>query len=102
MEYIKGTFCFLALVSWGYTAIGYVGCKDAGIPYPEWFYPAAAAAVVTLIILIVCLIYEILTAATKPRRTKRDRRRRNRCLGVVRYEDGSWVCVRDDVEEEEY
>ena len=100
-EFIKGTFCFLTFTSWAYTTTALMACQSAGLPYPDWFYPASAVAVVTFSILLGCLVYDILTHEAPRHRSRRARRRKNRCLGVVRYENGRWVCVPDVSENEE-
>lgn len=73
------------LISWGYTMIGWISFREAGIPLPEWWYPAAATAILTLIIaLCVCV------QSAKSGRGKRDPRR----LGVIRYDPDTemWYC----------
>lgn len=73
------------LISWGYTLIGAAANLGAGIPLPEWWYPAAATAILTLIItLCVCV------QSAKSGREKRDPRR----LGVIRYDPDTetWYC----------
>jgi hypothetical protein len=43
----KGVFGFATFVSWAYVSTGLIACQAAGIPYPDWWYTAAAVAVVT-------------------------------------------------------
>lgn len=101
MEFIKGAFGFITFVSWAYTTTALVACQSADLPYPDWFYPASAVAVVTFFVLIGVLVYDILTSGAPGHRGRRARRRKNRCLGMVRYVDGGWVCVPDVTEDEE-
>lgn len=100
MEYIKGTFCFITFVSWAYTTTALIACQAAGLPYPDWFYPACAVAVVTFFVLFGLLVHDILKEMPR-HRSRRARRRDKRYLGVIRYVDGGWVCVRDTGSDEE-
>ena len=100
-EFIKGTFCFLTFTSWAYSTMALIGCGELNIPYPDWFYPASAVAVVTFLILLGCLVYDILKSDMPRHISARARRRKHRCLGVVRYENGRWICVPDNAEDEE-
>lgn len=100
MEFIKGAFCFITFVSWAYTTTALIACQTASLPYPDWFYPACSVAVGTFFILLGVLVHDILSSGGRYR-SRRARRRDNRCLGVIRYVDGGWACVREDNDDEE-
>ena len=101
LEFIKGIFGFLTFTSWAYTTTALMACQSAGLPYPDWFYPASVVAVVTFFILLGCLVYDIMKSAMPRHISARARRRKHRCLGVVQYENGRWICVPEDAEDEE-
>lgn len=101
LEYIKGIFCFTTFVSWAYTTTALIACQSADLPYPDWFYPAATVAVVTFLILVWVCVHDILTNEMPRYSTRRIRRRNARCLGVIRFVDGSWMAVRENEEGEE-
>ncbi len=84
MEMVLG---FTGMVSWGYTLIGWMSFRAAGIPLPAWWYPACATALLTAVVTIwVCV--------ERCRSTKRMPKGDPRRLGVIRFdsETGEWYC----------
>lgn len=78
---------FAGCVAWMYTLTGAAANLGAGIPLPEWWYPACAVSVLTVLI-AVCVCVD--SCRTTKRMPKDDPRR----LGVIRYnpETGEWYC----------
>lgn len=98
----KGIFGFATFCSWAYASTGLIACQTAGIPYPNWWYTAAAVAVVTFFGLLCCLVYDLLVKEMPRHKSRRARRRQRGCLGVIRYMgNGCWAAVRENDNERE-
>ena len=78
---------FTGCAAWMYTLIEAAANLGAGIPLPEWWYPACAIALLTAFIAIV-------VSVDSYRSTKRMPKDDPRRLGVIRYDadKGEWYC----------
>ena len=98
---IKYLIYISAMLSWAYVTIMQMVYTDLGMPYPPVFWWVSVVAIVSFFLLLGDCVCDIMENDVPRHRSARARRRKNRCLGVVRYEAGRWICVPDDAEDEE-